>query len=148
MAVFSSLSRSWTTGNYVGRKEHVATRNCKKCPAVYHADNTDGLYHKYVRDEKKRFLEIGSRKNCHAASESSRSRDDFIRFGMGTARVGNIVFIYKKRNSRSNGWEFSLSSIDKMIYLCGKDVLFSSRFPIFSYFHCTNNCLALFHVWE
>lgn len=109
VAVFSSLSRSWTTGNYVGRKEHVATRNCKKCPAVYHADNTDGLYHKYVRDEKKRFLEIGSRRNCHAASESSRSRDDFIRFGMGTARVGNIVFIYKKRNSRSNGWEFSLS---------------------------------------
>lgn len=123
----------------MGRKEHVATRNCKKCPAVYHADNTDGLYHKYVSDaEKERILlEIGSRRNCHAAPEGSRSRDDFIRFGMGTARVGNIAFIHIKKETeiRSNGWEFSLSGTDKMIYLSmWKRCPSFFSFSYFSYF--------------
>lgn len=133
----------------MGRKEHVATRNCKKCPAVYHADNTDGLYHKYVSDaEKERILlEIGSRRNCHAAPEGSRSRDDFIRFGMGTARVGNIAFIHIKKETeiRSNGWEFSLSGTDKMIYLSmWKRCPSFFSFSYFLYFHCISDCLALF----
>lgn len=148
VAVFSSLSRSWTNGNYVGRKEHVATRNCKKCPAVYHADNTDGLYHKYVSDaEKERILlEIGSRRNCHAAPEGSRSRDDFIRFGMGTARVGNIAFIHIKKETeiRSNGLGIFFNT-DKMIYLSmWKKCPSFFSFSYFLYFHCISDCLALF----
>lgn len=148
VAVFSSLSRSWTNGNYVGRKEHVATRNCKKCPAVYHADNTDGLYHKYVSDaEKERILlEIGSRRNCHAAPEGSRSRDDFIRFGMGTARVGNIAFIHIKKETeiRSNGLGIFFNT-DKMIYLSmWKRCPSFFSFSYFLYFHCISDCLALF----